>query len=122
MKPKVENLVVEMSDPTFEAKSWQAAHSVLTNPTPIDLTYTVELYLDVMKVVSSGRGPITVPAGQSIDVRYPIQMPGMESPDIGWEVYIDVFHEATLLVHIKGSENVIVVVTPQVVVGPITWE
>lgn len=114
---KVENL--EMEDPTFEAGSSHVAVALLTNPTAKEFTYTTELYLGVTKVATSGvSAPFAIPAGGSTNVSYTVVMPASEGEH---EVYLDVWVGTELLAHYKATVNVIVEVSPAIVVGPITW-
>jgi hypothetical protein len=105
-------------DPTFEAGESKTARAQLTNPTTKSFTYTVELYLGVTKAATSGVGTVTIGAGQSIYVDFPIVMPLAEGV---YEVYLDVSVDTTLLAHYKATENVTLVITPKIVVGPIIW-
>jgi len=106
-------------DPTFEVGVSKTARTQLTNPTTKSFTYSVELYLGVTKAATSGVGIVTIAAGQSAYVDFPVVMPSAEGT---YEVYLDV-SEATagLLAHYKATENVTIVITPKIVVGPIIW-
>lgn len=112
---KVEKLEI---DPTFEAGSVHVARATLTNPTAKEFTYTTELYLDVLKVATSGVGSITIPANSSLVVDYTLTMPLVEGE---YEVYLDVWSDTQLLEHYKATENVVIVISPAIIVGPITW-
>ena len=116
-RPQVRVDKLEM-DPTFEGGSVHTARATLTNPTAKEFTYTTELYLDVAKAATSGVGTITIPAGASLNVDYTVTMPLSEGE---YEVYLDVWSDTQLLEHYKATENVAIVISPQIVVGPITW-
>ncbi|GAH55523.1 unnamed protein product [marine sediment metagenome] len=109
-------------DPTFEGGSTHIAHAELTNPTAKEWTYTLDLYLDVLKVASSA-GTIAIPAGGTVVVDFPVTMPLTEGT---WHVYFDVYVGAELLVHYEAlphaTQDVTVVISPDIVIGPITWE
>jgi hypothetical protein len=112
---KVERLAL---DPTFEAGSTHTAKAALTNPTTKDFTYTVELYLDVTKAATSGAGTVTIAAGQSVDVNFTLAMPLVEK---SYQPYLDVWVGTSLIAHYAATELVSIVVTPAIIVGPITW-
>lgn len=123
---KVESL--EMLDPTFEGGSSKTARAILSNPTAKAFTYTTELYLDVLKVATSGvSAPFSISAGGSLNVDYTLIMPLAEGE---YEVYLGVFCEDAitvdnptgLLTLYKATENVTIEVSPGIEVGPITWE
>jgi hypothetical protein len=112
---KVESLEL---DPTFEAGVTKTARATLTNPTAKDFTYTVELYLDVTKAATSGVGTVAIPAGQSREVNFTMVMPLVEK---AYQPYLDVWVGTTLIAHYAATELVTIVVTPAIIVGPITW-
>jgi len=114
---KVENL--GFNDPEFEAGSTHVARATLTNPTTKQFTYTVELYLDVTKVATSGVGTVTIPAGGSQDVDFTVTMPSYEGGP--WHVYLDVWVDTELIAHYQATEDVSTVITPAIEIGPITW-
>jgi len=118
MKPPVKIEMLEMADPTFEAGVAKTARARLTNPTAKQFTYTVELYLGVVKVVTSESGAVTIPAGAYVDVNFTVTMPLVEG---SYPVFLDVWYEGTLLKHYQATENVVIQITPAIVVGPITW-
>jgi hypothetical protein len=118
IKEQIEIEKLEMADPTFEAGSPKTARARLTNPTAKQFTYTVELYLGVAKTATSGAGTVTIPAGGYVDVNFTITMPAAEA---SYPVFLDVWHEGTLLKHYQATENVVVVISPAIEVGPITW-
>ena len=105
-------------DPTFEAGVTKTARATLTNPTAKDFTYTVELYLDVTKAATSGVGTVAIPAGQSREVNFTMVMPLVEK---AYQPYLDVWVGTTLIAHYAATELVTIVVTPAIIVGPITW-
>ncbi len=118
-KPQVKTEMLEMEDPTFEAGAVKTAQARLTNATAKQFTYTTELYLSVARAATSGPGQVTVPAGGHVDVSFIVVMPLAEA---SYPVYLDVWHEGTLLKHYQATENVVVVISPAIEVGPITWE
>ena len=118
IKPLVKVESLEMEDPTFEGGSSRTASAVLTNPTTREFTYTTELYLGVTKVVTSGAGAVTIPAGGSITVNYTVVMPIVEAE---YEVYLDVWVGTELIAHYKATVNVVIAISPAITVGPITW-
>ncbi len=105
-------------DPTLEAGSAHTARATLTNPTTKDFIYTVELYLDVTKVATSGAGEVTIPAGQSMEVSFTMVMPTIEGD---YQPYLDAWVGAELIAHYAATELVSIVVTPAIIVGPIIW-
>ena len=118
IKPQVKIEMLEMEDPTLEAGVTKIARARLTNPTAEQFIYTVELYLGVAKAATSGVGTVTIPANSYLDVNFTVVMPLVEG---SYPVYLDVWHEGTLLKHYQAIENVIIEVTPAIEVGPITW-
>ena len=117
-KSRAEIEMLEMKDPTFEAGVTRTAKARLTNPTAKQFTYTVELYLGVDKAATSGGAQVTIPAGGYVDVTFTIVMPLAEA---SYPVFLDVWYDTTLLKHYQATENVNVVITPAIEVGPITW-
>ena len=118
IKPQVKIEMLEMEDPTFEAGVAKTAQARLTNPTAKQFTYTVELYLGVAKVATSGVGTVIIPANSYLDVNFTVVMPMVEG---SYPVYLDVWHEGTLLKHYQATENVVIAISPAIEVGPITW-
>ena len=120
---KVEKLEIEglEADPTFEAGSIHTARATLTNPTAKEFTYSVELYLDVTKVASAS-GSVTIPAGGTLDVDFTLTMPLIEGT---FHVYLDVWVGADLIVHHEAlphaTQDVTLVISPDIVIGPIIW-
>jgi len=118
MERKVIVESLEMDDPTFESGVSKTAHTRLTNPTTKQFTYSVELYLGVTKAATSGVGSVTIPAGGFQDVNFTIVMPVVEA---AYPVFLDVIEAGTLLAHYQAAENVTIVISPAIIVGPITW-
>lgn len=116
---KVERLEM-VEDPTFEAGSTHVAKATLTNPTAKEFTYTLDLYLDVLKL-SEATGDVTIPAGGSRDVDFTLIMPSVEGEYEGWlDVWVAGVTEP--IEHYKLTENVIIEIGPAIIIGPITWE
>jgi hypothetical protein len=114
---KVEDL--GFNDPEFEAGSSHVAQATLTNPTGKEFTYTTELYLDVTKVATSGvSAPFTIPAGGSTTVAYTVVMPAVEGT---YHVYLDVWVGTELIAHYQATEDITIVISPKVTIGPIIW-
>ncbi len=118
IKPQVKIEMLEMEDPTFGVGIVKTARARLTNPTAKQFSYTVELYLGVTKAATSGVGTVTIPANSYLDVNFTLVMPLVEG---GYPVYLDVWHEGTLLKHYQANENVVIAISPAIEVGPITW-
>ena len=118
IKPLVKVEALEMDDPTFEAGSSHTARALLTNPTTKQWTYFVELYLGVTKVVTSGVGTVTIPAGGSTYVDFTIAMPVVEGEYLP---FLDISVVGELLAHYQATENVVIEISPAITVGPITW-
>ena len=118
IKPQVKIEMLEMEDPTFEAGISKTARARLTNPTAKQFTYTVELYLGVAKAATSGVATVTILAGGYIDVNFTLVMPTVEGD---YPVYLDVWHDTTLLKHYQATENVVIAISPVIEVGPIIW-
>jgi len=119
IKPQVKVESLGFNDPEFEVLSTHVARAVLSNPTTKQFTYTVELYLDVTKVATSGAGSVTIPAGSSMDIDFTVTMPSYEGGP--WHVYLDVWVDTELIAHYQATEDVSTVITPAVEIGPITW-
>ena len=118
MRPQVKIERLEMEDPTFEAGVVKTASARLTNPTAKQFIYTVELYLGIAKVATSGVGTVTIPANSYLDVNFTVVMPLVEGT---YPVYLDVWHEGTLLKHYQATVDVVIQISPAIEVGPITW-
>jgi len=117
IRPQVRVANLEL-DPTFEAGSTHVAKATLTNPTTKEFTYTLELYLDVTKVATSGIGDVTIPAGASQDVDFTVVMPLAEGD---YQPYLDAWVGTELIAHYIATELVTIEVTPQISIGPIIW-
>ena len=103
---------------TFLAGESRQAKAVLSNPTPISLTYEVELYLGLDKAATSGKKTVTVPGNGSGEVLFPVSMPLV----LGiFDVYLQVNYEGQMLKLYQATEKVEVTVEVDIVVGPITW-
>ena len=118
IKPQVIIEKLEMADPTFEAGATKTAQARLTNPTAKQFTYTVELYLGVDKAATSGTAPVTILANSYLDVNFSLVTPATEGT---YPVYLDVWHEGTLLKHYQATEDVVIQISPDIDVGPIIW-
>ncbi len=118
ISPQVSVQVVPAVAPTFEGGSVHSATARLTNPTAAEFTYTVELYLGLTKVVTSGVSTVTIPAGGFVDVVFTLQMPVVEG---AYSVYIDVWVAGSLLAHFQATQAVTIEVTPLIDIGDITW-
>jgi hypothetical protein len=118
IRAQIEMEKLEMADPTFEAGAMKTAQARLTNPTAKQFTYTAELYLGVAKTATSGPGQMTIPAGSYVDVSFTVVMPMVEA---SYPVYLDVWHEGDLLKHYQATEDVVIQISPNIEVGPITW-
>ena len=117
VRPLIEVEGLEL-DPIFEAGSSHTASAVLTNPTTKEFTYTTELYLGVTKVATSGAGTVTIPAGGSVTMNYPVIAPLVEAE---YEVFLDVWVGTELIKHYQATENVAIEISPAIDVGPIIW-
>jgi hypothetical protein len=118
IKPQVKIEMLEMEDPTFEAGVAKTARARLTNPTAKQFTYTVELYLGVDMDATSGTAQVTIPANSYLDVNFTLTMPMVEGD---YPVFLDVWHDTTLLKHYQATEDVVTMISPVIDVGPITW-
>lgn len=115
---KVEKLELGEKDPTFTVGSVHTARATLTNPTTKQFTYDPELYLGAAKAATSGVGSVTIPAGGSQSVDFTVTMPTVEAT---YPVYLDVSVAGELIAHYQATEDVVIAITPAIVVGPITW-
>ncbi len=118
VEAKIKAEVLPSQDPTFEGGSVHTAAALMTNPTVVEFTYSAELYLDVLKVATSGVLSFVIPAGGTISVNFPLVMP-LTAGD--YEVFLDIWSGGELLAHYRASENVVIEISPGIVVGPITW-
>ncbi|GAI85260.1 unnamed protein product [marine sediment metagenome] len=110
---------LESEDPTFEAGEARTAIAEMTNPTAKAFDYVGELYLDVTKAASSGSIAFSLAAGETRAVSFPVTMPGVEGI---FPVFLDVFVEAEQVGAFRATEDVTVVISPSIIIGPITWE
>jgi len=118
-KEKKEIRWIESEDPTFEGGVQKTAVATMNNPTAKAFDYTAELYLDVTKVASTGQIPFSLLAGAQGPVSFPLTMPLVEGD---FPVYLDVFVGGVLVGAFQATENVVVVISPDIVIGPITWD
>lgn len=116
VSPQVKVEELSFGDPTFECSSVHVARAILTNPTAKQFTYTVELYMDVTKVATSGVGSITIPAGGSQSVDFTVTMPSYEGGP--WHVYLD---ELITQAHYQATEDVSTVISPAIIIGEPEW-
>ena len=105
-------------DPTFQGGSVHTASAVLSNPTTVEFTYTIELYLGIVKVATSGVASVTIPAGGSVTASFPITAPTAEGEHL---VFLDVHVGTELVKHYQATENVVVEVTPAIDIDFIGW-
>ena len=102
--------------PTFDIGITKTASATLSNPTGKSFTYDCELYLGAAKEVSA-LASIAIAGGAQGQVTFPITMPSVEGD---WPVFLDVYVAGQLIAHYSAA-NVVTYITPDVVVGPITW-
>lgn len=119
VQPAIIAELQDAEDPTFEAGSVHTAQALLTNPTTKAWTYSLELYLGLLKAASAV-GQITIAAGASENVIFTITMPLAEGD---YPVFLDVTVAGypTFLEHKEGTELVTVSISPQIEIGPIIW-
>jgi len=103
----------------FEYGTTHVAHVPVINPTPGTFTYDAELYLGTLKVATSGIVSFTLIGGESKTVDFAITMPSVEGT---WPVLIDVLVAGVLIAAYQAIEDVSVVITPDVDIGPPTWD
>lgn len=106
-------------DPTFDYGTTHVAHVPVTNPTPVTFTYDGELYLSAGKVATSGVVSFTLTGGQSKTVDFSITMPNVAGT---WPVLIDVLVAGALIAAYQATEDVSVVIAPEIDIGPPTWD
>ncbi|GAJ09363.1 unnamed protein product, partial [marine sediment metagenome] len=106
-------------DPAFDYGTTHVAHVPVTNPTPGTFTYDAELYLGTEKVATSGIVSFTLTAGQSKTVDFSITMPNVAGT---WPVLIDVLVAGELIAAYQATEDVSVIITPEIVIGPPIWD
>ncbi|KKM20626.1 hypothetical protein LCGC14_1643600 [marine sediment metagenome] len=109
---------VDSEDPTFEGGITKTAVATMSNPTAKAFNYTAELYLDVTKVASSGVIAFTLAPGTQQPVSFPLTMPLVEGD---FPVYLDVLVGGVVVGAFQATENVVIVISPEIVIGPITW-
>ncbi len=110
---------MEMEDPTFEAGVAKTAIATMTNPTGKSFSYTGEIYLDVTKVATSGVKAFTLGPGETVQVTFPVTMPEIEGT---FHVYLDIKSGGQPVQLFQATEDVIIVITAAIDVGPIVWE
>ncbi len=118
IKPQVKIEMVVMEDPTFGAGETRIARIVLTNLAAQQFTYLFELYLDVTKAATSGVWQVVIEPNASVTVGVYVVMPLAAGT---YEVFVDVWHETTLLAHYQATEDITIAITPAVLVESITW-
>lgn len=128
VKPQIKVEKLEgLDDPTLEAGSVRTATATLINPTAKEFTYTTQLYFDVTKVVYTVvSSPFTLAPGASIGLDYTLTMPLVEDE---YEVFIDAFcadaitteNPTGLIAHYKATENVVIVISPAIVIEEPIW-
>lgn len=118
-RSKVKVQWLESEDPTFGAGEARTAIASMTNPTAKAFSYTAELYLDITKVASSGLIAFSLAAGETKSVRFPVTMPSAEGV---FPVYLDVIVAGELVGAWRATEDVSIIITADIVIGPITWE
>ncbi len=118
-RSKVKVQWLESEDPTFEGGEARTAIASMTNPTAKAFSYTAELYLDITKVASSGVIAFNLAAGGTKPISFPVTMPLAEGT---FPVYLDVLVAGVLVGAYQAIEDVIIVISPGIVIGPIIWE
>jgi hypothetical protein len=118
VRPEIKVEKLEGLDPEFSGGSTHTARALLTNTTTKDFDYTLELYLGVTKAATSGQGVVTIPAGQSLYADFILTMPLDEATH---HVYLDVIVAGELIKHYQATEDVTIVIAPDIEIGPITW-
>ena len=119
IKPAVELQWVEMDDPTFNAGETHTATLQVSNTAAAPFTYIFEMYLDVMKVATSGKTAGTlIPANGTASIPLALTMPITSGT---WHVYIDVTVGTTVVNHLIATQDVTVVVQPGIGIIGITW-
>lgn len=104
--------------PILEAGAVKTAKASMTNPTLGSFSYTGELYLGAAKVSSSGKVSFSLAAGETKQVSFPVTMPSVEGT---YPVFLDVFVGTELVGAYQANEDVTTVITPGIVIGPVTW-
>ncbi len=122
IKPQVEVKALQigaLGNPVFEPGETKTAVAQMTNPTIKEFTYATELYLGVEKAATSGVIQAIIPPQSSVEVSFPVTMPMVEGE---FPVYLEIKHEGVLLELYQATENVTLVVSPDIEIGPIIWD
>lgn len=118
VKPAIDIKDLDL-DPIFEGGSPHIASALMSNPTAKEFTYVTELYLGITRAATSGVGSVTIPAGGSATVAFPIIAPAVEGT---YGVWLDVHVGLDLIKHYKATEDVVVEVSPAIDIDFIGWE
>ena len=105
--------------PGFSPGEIKTAIASMTNPTDRAFSYTAELYLGLPKVASSGVIAFSLAAGETRAISFPVAMPTDEGT---FPVYLDILVAGVLVGAYHATEDVEIVITPAIVIGPITWD
>jgi|GEM_PF-2540049 len=119
IKAQIAIKALQVGGPVFEPGTTKVAIAQLSNPTIKQFTYATELYLGIEKVATSGEIQVTIPATSYANVSFPITMPLVEGE---FPVYLEVKHEGELLKLYQATENITLVVSPDIIIGPIIWD
>ena len=120
---RIGRLKVEMADPTFQYNTTHVVHVPVENPTPQSYTYTLEVYLALSEAgtkVATGSTTFTLGGGQSDTEDISLTMPDYAGGP--YSVYIDAKVAGVVVGAYIATETVMVEVTPQVIIHPITWD
>ncbi|MBA7716853.1 hypothetical protein ES703_125935 [subsurface metagenome] len=90
----------------------------MTNPSAKSWDYTAELYLGEGKAATSGMKSFSIPAGGSKDVSFTVTMPSAEGT---YPVFIDVYVAGVLIAAYQGTEDIVIAISPGIIIGPIIW-
>ena len=104
--------------PNFGVSETKVAKATMTNPTSKQFYYTAELYLGLPKVAGSGIVSFSLGPGESGDVYFSVTMPNVEGT---YPVYLDVFSKGDLVAAYRATEDVTIIVSPAIDIGPIIW-
>ncbi len=107
------------ADPEFAYGTTHTAHVPVSNPTPASFTYDGELYLGLPKAATSGIVSFSLAGGESKTVDFTITMPNVEGT---WPVLIDVLVAGALIAAYQATEDVSVIIGPEIDISPITWD